>query len=185
MKIKHLAALAALVLLFGVGASPALSGQNDKPLPVADGCLTDDDLLPDDSMALEGVETGRIFWDVTIADPALLAGRLGVIAQTYRDMVRQGVTPEMILAFRGGAVRLLVADVGTQPEESRAGVQDVQQRLEQLMELPGVRLEACYIAMRRVPLEPQNLMRGLHTVNNTFLSAMGYSQKGYVPIPIH
>lgn len=185
MNVKYLVVLSALILLMGVGASPALSGQNDTPLPVAEGCLTDDDLLPDDSAALEGVEIGRIFWDVTIADPALLVGRLGVIAQTYRDMVRQGVTPEMILAFRGGSIHLLVTDISRLPEELREGAQDVQQRLERLMELPGVRVEACYIAMRRVPLEPQNLMRGVHTVNNTFLSAMGYSQKGYVPLPIN
>ncbi|WP_052812868.1 hypothetical protein [Desulfonatronum thioautotrophicum] len=185
MKVKHLAILAALTMLLGAGASPAFSGQSNSPFPVADGCLTDEDLLPDDSVALEGVEIGRIFWDVTIADPSLLAGRLGVIDQTYRDMVRQGVTPEMVLAFRGGSVRLLVADHSRLPEETREGAQSVQQRLERLMELPGVRLEACYIAMRRVPLEPQNLMPGLHTVNNTFLSAMGYGQRGFISIPIH
>lgn len=182
----HLTIMLSLVFILGSGALPAQANQTDKPLPVADGCVTDEDsALPNDSVALEGVEVGRIFWDVTIADPALLAGRLTVIEQTYRDMVRQKVTPEMILAFRGGSVRLLVSDIGSVPEESREGALDVQQRLERLMDLPGVRLEVCYIAMRRVPLEPENLKRGLHTVNNTFLSAMGYSQKGYVAIPIH
>lgn len=143
------------------------------------------DQRPDDRAALAGVVVGRIFWDVTIGDPALLAGRLGVIDETYRDMVRQGVTPEMVLAFRGGAIRLLNADLQHLPEELRAGAAEVQRRLQALRERTGVRLEACYIAMRRVPLEPENLMPGIEAVGNTFLSAMGYGQKGYVAIPIH
>lgn len=151
-------------------------------------CLTDEEYearLPNDREALEGIEIGRIFWDVTIGEPELLAGRLVVIDQTYRDMVRQGVTPKMILAFRGGSVRLLAEDLSGHSEESREEVQGLQRRLQQMLELPGVRMEACFIAMRRVPLEPENLITGIYTVNNTFLSAMGYGQKGYISIPIH
>lgn len=151
-------------------------------------CLTDEEYearQPNDRAALEGIEVGRIFWDVTIGDPKLLFGRLGVIDQTYRDMVRQNVTPEMILAFRGGSVRLLASDLSGHSEESRPDIQDLQQRLQQIIELPGVRMESCYIAMRRVPLEPENLIRGIETVNNTFLSAMGYGQRGFISLPIH
>jgi len=175
-----LALIAMLLILFSM---PVSAGDIET-----EHCLTDDEFearQPNDRAALEGIEVGRIFWDVTIGDPELLLGRLGVIDLTYRDMVRQNVTPEMILAFRGGAVRLLASDLAGLAEESHPGVQDVQRRLQQMMELPGVRMEACYIAMRRVPLEPENLIRGIETVNNTFLSAMGYGQKGYVMIPIH
>lgn len=155
--------------------------------PPAEYCQTAEDngQRPDDRVALAGVEVGRIFWDVTIADPWVLAGRLGVIDETYRDMVRQRVTPEMVLAFRGGAIRLLNADPQRLPEDLRDGAAQVQRQLQAMLELPGVRMEACYIAMRRVPLEPENLMPGIKAVGNTFLSAMGYGQKGYVAIPIH
>lgn len=138
---------------------------------VAEYCQTyeeGDNGRPDDRAALAGVEVGRIFWDVTIADPAALAGRLGVIDKTYCDMVRQGITPEMVQAFRGGAVRLLTADLAPLPEELRKQAVEAQRRLSQMLELPGVRMESCYIAMRRVPLEPENLMAGIKTVGNTF-----------------
>lgn len=168
-----------LVLLFSLLLIPVMA-------PAAEQCSTDDnENRPDDRVALEGVEVGRIFWDITIADPATLAGRIAVISETYRDMVRQNVVPEMILAFRGGSVRMLNADLSKIPDEQRENTAELQQRLERLMEQPGVRLESCYIAMRRVPLEPENMMRGVHTVNNTFLSAMGYGQKGYIALPIH
>ncbi|MDF1614054.1 hypothetical protein [Desulfurivibrio dismutans] len=153
----------------GSGPAAAGKGQSDRP---------------DDRVALTGVETGRIFWDITIADAYRLAGRLGVVVTTYEDMVRQGVTPEMVLAFRGGAVRLLAADLAMVPAEQRAGAADVQRRLQELQERPGVRLEACYIAMGRVPLEPGKMMPGVNTVGNTFLSAMGFGQKGYVAISL-
>lgn len=140
---------------------------------------------PDDSVALEGVEVGRILWDVTIGDPEFLASRLAVIKQTYRDLVRQDVAPEMVLAFRGGSVRLLSEDLELLDEEDREAAQEAQRLLKNLADLPGVRLESCYIAMRRVPLEADELLSDVNTVGNTFLSAMGYGQKGYVTIPIH
>lgn len=168
-------------------ADQSFAQQTAPKQATAEGCQSDenDKNRPHDRVALEGVKVGRILWDVTIADPVVLAGRLSVIIDTYRDMVRQGVTPEMILAFRGGSVRLLVRDLTKLPEDMRDKARDVHDRLQRLLDLPGVRLEACYIAMRRVPLEPENLMKGIVTVNNTFLSAMGYGQKGYIALPIH
>ena len=140
---------------------------------------------PNDAAALEGVEVGRILWDVTISDPEFLAGRLAVIKQTYRDLVRQDVTPKMVLAFRGGSVRLLSEDLEFLDEEDREAAKEAQKLLKNLASQPGVRLESCYIAMRRVPLEADHLLSDVHTVGNTFLSAAGYGQKGYVSIPIH
>ncbi len=140
---------------------------------------------PDDREALRDVSVGRILWDVTLGDPQLLLGRLGVIEQTYHDMVRQRVAPEMIFAFRGGAVRLLAADLETLAPEQRDVAAQVQSRLRALVQLDGVRMESCYIAMQRVPLEPADLMDGVAAVGNTFLSAMGYGQKGFVSIPIN
>jgi hypothetical protein len=139
---------------------------------------------PDDREALRDIKIGRIFWDVTIADPVQLLGRLEVIEKTHRDMVHQDVRPEMILAFRGGSVRLLT-DLENVGPEHRAGAAEVQAKLRTLLALPGVRMESCYIAMRRVPLGSGELMEGIEAVGNTFLSAMGYGQKGYVSIPIH
>lgn len=166
------AVLLVATLTTAVGAEPpaASEGQNDRP---------------DDRVALAGVETGRIFWDITIADAYVLAGRLAVVATTYDDMVRQGVTPEMVLAFRGGAVRLLAADLALVPADQRDGAVDVQRRLQELLAQSGVRLETCYIAMNRVSMEPEDMMPGVNTVGNTFLSAMGFSQQGYVSIPLH
>ena len=184
--IRILVFLMSISFCLSVVAGPTNAQQRGSSgQPVAEGCQTDDDKRPHDRLALEGVKVGRIFWDITIADPVVLVGRLKVIEETYRDMVRQGVTPNMILAFRGGSVRLLSADLTKLSKELQTGAIEVQQHLSKMMELPNVRIESCYIAMRRVPLEAENMIKGIHTVNNTFLSAMGYGQKGYIALPIH
>lgn len=139
----------------------------------------------DDTAALQGVETGRIIWDVTQGDPALLAGRLNVVRQTYDDLKRQKVKPGMVFAFRGGAVRLLNRDMERFPFAQRNDVELVQQKLQALLELPGVRMEVCQIAMRRADMSATDLIPGMHQVGNTFLSLMGYGQKGYVTIPLN
>ena len=140
---------------------------------------------PGDAHALQGIESGRILWDITQGSPALLKSRLAVMEETYHDMLRQNVTPEMVLAFRGAAVLLLDRDLSHTSFEDGQDARDVQASLTKFASLPGVRLEACFIAMRRGPMAPEDLIDGVHAVGNTFLSAVGYSQKGFVSIPIN
>lgn len=141
---------------------------------------------PGDAAALAGVEEGRIIWDVTLADPAALSGRLDVVVETYDDMVRQGVTPRMVFAFRGGAARIIAGDIDDHfTIEQRNAVEEVQEKLAALQERAGVTMEACDIATRRFQLGQDDLMPGIDLVGNTFLSLMGYGQQGYVAIPLN
>lgn len=139
---------------------------------------------PDDARALQGVETGRILWDVTLGDPAALAGRLDVIRETYDDMLRQGVKPEMVFGFRGGAARLVARSTQDSDLDHAPEVDAVHERLMSLLDLAGVHMEACAIATRRINLGADDLLPGIHLVGNTFLSIMGYEQKGYATIRI-
>lgn len=141
---------------------------------------------PGDSAALAGVEDGRIIWDVTQGDPAILSARLDVIEETYDDMVRQDVTPRMVFAFRGGAARLIATDIDAHVDlADRDAALLVQEKLTALLTRSGVVMEACDIATRRFDLGPDDLMSGVDAVGNTFLSLMGYGQQGYVAIPIN
>ncbi len=138
-----------------------------------------------DSVALEGIEVGKIAWDVTQGNPSILTGRLDVIHETYRDMQRQAVTPKMLFTFRGGAILLLQRDIDALPLADQADAELAQARLAELIALPGVRMEACQIAMRRAGLEAEDLIPGVHAVGNTFLSLMGFGQRGYITLPIN
>ena len=139
----------------------------------------------DDRVALEGIEVGKIAWDVTQSNPAILNGRLEVIYETYQDMLRQDVEPRMLFTFRGGAVLLLQKNIDALPLADQAETEQVQRKLAHFNTLSGVRMEACQIAMRRAGVGSDDLIPGVHAVGNTFLSLMGFGQRGYVTIPIN
>jgi len=147
--------------------------------------MTADMPRPDDARSLQGIEEGRILWDVTAADPDKLLARLGVIEQTYRDLERQGVTPRMVFAFRGGAVRLLTRDAPERDIENAQTILQIQDRLRELAALDGVeRMEACSIATRRVGITQNELVDPIVEVGNTFVTAAAYAQRGYAKIKI-
>ena len=65
---------------------------------------------PNDADALKGVQTGKVVFDVNMADAKKMPLYLSVIRQTVDDLQRQGVEPDVILAFRGLSVRLISKD---------------------------------------------------------------------------
>ncbi|AHF01852.1 hypothetical protein THIAE_08875 [Thiomicrospira aerophila AL3] len=140
---------------------------------------------PSDSRALAGLEQGKILWDITLAQPDALIARLNVLEETYHDMVRQNLTPNMMFTFRGGAVQHLAQDLSQRDLDQAAASLAVQQKLSELLALPGIHMEACQIATRRFNLTRQeDLMQGVTLVGNTFLSIMGYENQGYTTIRI-
>ncbi len=140
---------------------------------------------PDDAHALQGIEEGRILWDVTLSDPDKLLARLGVIEQTYRDLERQGVAPRMVFGFRGGSVRLLTRDAAERDIDNAQTILQIQARLAELHALEGVeRMEVCSIASRRAGITQADLVEPLAEVGNTFVTAAAYAQRGYAKIKI-
>ena len=140
---------------------------------------------PDDAHALQGIEEGRILWDVTAADPDALLARLAVIEQTYRDLERQGVTPRMVFGFRGGSVRLLTRDAAERDIEHAQTILQIHSKLAELHGLAGVeRMEVCSIASRRSGITQADLVEPLVEVGNTFITAAAYAQRGYTKIKI-
>jgi intracellular sulfur oxidation DsrE/DsrF family protein len=139
---------------------------------------------PDDSRALQGVETGKVIFDVNMADAKKMALYLAVIRETVDDLKRQGVKPDVILAFRGKSV-LLVSKNRDQMEltdfehldKIAAQLADLQER--------GVRVESCSVATRLFGVDNGNLLDGVVPVGNTFVSLTGYQAQGYANIPIY
>lgn len=139
---------------------------------------------PGDAHALEGVTTGKIAWDINMADAKKMRLYLQVIDETYGDLERQGVAPDMILTFRGPSVRLITTDRSQVPAEQKAHYEAVAEQLEALMAKPEVRVEACSVATRLTGVDAAELLPGIEHVGNTFVSQIGYQAKGYAIIPI-
>ncbi len=73
-----------------------------------------------DSDALRGVKTGKVVFDIGMGNAATLPLYLKVIGMTHDGLVKQGVKPDIVLAFHGGAVKLISRDENTPLEQHGA-----------------------------------------------------------------
>ncbi len=139
---------------------------------------------PDDSDALKGVKTGKVIFDVNMVDPKKMTLYLMVIRQTVDDLVRQGVKPDVILAFRGLSVRLISNDRENIELEEHIHLDKIAEQIADL-KAQGVRMEACSVATKLFKVDNKSLLDGIKPVGNTFVSLTGYQAQGYANIPIY
>lgn len=139
---------------------------------------------PDDSDALKGVSTGKVIFDINMVEAKKMTLYLMVIRQTVDDLKKQGVTPDVILAFRGLSVRLISRDREQMQLTDFEHLDKVAQQLTDLQK-QGVRIEACSVATRLFNVDNKSLLDGVKPVGNTFVSLIGYQAQGYANIPIY
>ncbi len=154
-------------VLIGLAAAPALA--TDKP---------------DDADALKGVSEGKVLFDVNMAEPKKMTLYLAVIRETVDDLRRQGVKPDVILAFRGLSVKLINKDREAWDLTEFDHLDKVAAQLADLQKR-GVRMEACSVATRLFGVKNSKLLDGIKPVGNTFVSLTGYQAQGYANIPIY
>ena len=128
-----------------------------------------------DHDALAGLKAARVIFDVRVPDNDKLIFNLELFAETREGLLKQGVTPEMVVAFRGPGVKLLSRDAID--EEVLDLIQDLQKK--------GVRFEVCAVAVRTFKVDPGKLVREVKLVANGFNSLIGYQNKGYAMIVIN
>lgn len=139
---------------------------------------------PDDSDALKGVTTGKVIFDINMSEPKKMTLYLQVIKQTVDDLQRQGVKPDVILAFRGLSVRLISTNRDNMELTDFDYLDQIARQLAALNE-QGVRMEACSVATKLFKVDNQSLLEFVKPVGNTFVSLTGYQAQGYANIPIY
>ena len=139
---------------------------------------------PSDAAALRGVQHGKVVFDINAADAKRLNLYLAVIRETHDDLKRQGVQPDIILAFRGLAVSLVSTDRERFELTEFEHLDHVADQIANLRQL-GVRMEGCSIATRIFQVDNTTLLQGITPVGNTFVSLTGYQAQGYAVIPIY
>jgi intracellular sulfur oxidation DsrE/DsrF family protein len=140
---------------------------------------------PNDADALEGIDTGKVIWDVTLSNPSRLLFVMKVINETYEDLVKQDVTPDMVFTFHGRVLKLL----STQPLEldldEELALEELLLLIQDMSKKPGVKMESCSVASRILGIDNSTIISEVKPVGNTFVSLIGYQQKGYALIPIN
>lgn len=127
---------------------------------------------------------GKVAWDINMGSAQKLSLYLKVIDETYADLKRQGVEPDMVFTFRGPSVPLVSAERDDVPLDEEEHYDAIAAQIKDLLAKPGVRMEACSIAARLFGVDGATLLPGIDFVGNTFVSQIGYQAKGYASIPI-
>jgi peroxiredoxin family protein len=153
-------------------------------MAIANPCLLHAE-KPSNQVALDGLTSGKVVWDINMAEPMEFSLYLKVIQKTYDDIISQGVTPDMIFAFRGKSVLLISTIREGISDEQKAHLDEVAKLLKDLIKRPGVRMEACSLAYEMLGIKAEYLLNGVQPVGNTFVSLIGYQAKGYGTISIY
>ena len=138
-----------------------------------------------DADALHGVNEGKVVWDITVGSPSKLLLLMKVIDETYDDLVRQNVKPDMVFAFHGPVLKLLTTDELDMPLDEEEAYEDLMDLLREMSQKPGVKMESCSIAARILNIENDTIITEVKPVGNTFVSLIGYQKQGYSLIPIY
>ncbi|MCP3852982.1 MAG: hypothetical protein GY694_22555 [Gammaproteobacteria bacterium] len=139
---------------------------------------------PNDASALKGVSTGKVIFDINMANPKKMTLYLMVIKQTVDDLKNQNVTPDVILAFRGLSVRLISKNRDNMELTDFEHLDKIAQQISMLKQ-EGVQMESCSVATRLFKVDNASLLDGIKPVGNTFVSLTGYQAQGYANIPIY
>jgi intracellular sulfur oxidation DsrE/DsrF family protein len=136
-----------------------------------------------DREALQGVRTGKAVFDINLSDPEKLPLYLQVIQETREGLIKQGVKPTLVVAFRGAAARLVSADRKSFSPEQAESLTEADELIMELTK-QGVRFEMCAIATRLFKVDNATISPNITVVGNTFISLIGYQARGYAIIPI-
>lgn len=122
----------------------------------------------------------KIAFDITDGNPQALITKLTVIDLTRKQLIESGVTPKMVLAFRGDASYFTQTNIGIVKEADRADALVIQAKLRELRKANGVEaLEQCNVPLASRKLKPADLMQEVKLVPNGWISLVNYQEKGY------
>jgi intracellular sulfur oxidation DsrE/DsrF family protein len=133
-----------------------------------------------DRAALSGLSEVKVAFDVTNGDGKALLAQLNVIEETRQSLIKQGVKPHFVIAFRGPATKLVQKDQSQIKAEDREYAAKIAEKINALRSADGIAsIEQCAIAVRLAGTKPDDLVPGVKLVGNGWISLMAYEAKGY------
>ena len=135
---------------------------------------------PNDQAALSGLNEVKVAFDLTNGDGKALLTQLNVIDETRQSLMKQGVKPQFVLAFRGPATKLVQTNQSQIKAEDRDYATQIAEKINALRSADGVTsIEQCAVAVRLAGTKPEDVVPGVKVVGNSWISLMAYQAKGY------
>ena len=137
----------------------------------------------DDKAALAGIKEVKVAFDVTEGDAKGLLNRISVIDETRVSLLRQGVTPNFVIAFRGPATKLVQKDMDKVKPEDREVAAKIAAKIAEMSKAQGVAsIEQCSVAIRQQETRAENVLPEIKVIGNSWISLMAYQSRGYAYI---
>lgn len=166
----RIAALLTAVLVPAVGIA-----QSSTPAPSYPSAANYD--------ALEGVHDMKMAFDVTDGNPKALVGKLHSIDVTRKQLIEAGVTPHIVVTFRGDASYYTQSDANKLKPEDRAEYAKVHEAIRALRKQPGVEsMEQCSLPLPSRKIDKADIMPEVRVVPNGWIALVAYQRKGYAYI---
>jgi intracellular sulfur oxidation DsrE/DsrF family protein len=144
------------------------------------GCAA---LTPTPVATAEPSREAKMAFDITSGNPQVVALTLTVIEMTRKQLIEQGITPRIVVGFRGDASYFTQDTLGVVKEDQRADALQVKAKIRELKAASGVEgLEQCNVPLASRKLKGTDLMAEVKLVPNGWISLASYQQKGYAYI---
>ena len=125
----------------------------------------------------------KLAFDFTDANPVVLLNKLNNVDVTRKQLIESGVTPKIVMTFRGNASFFTQTNLGAVKESERADALKVAAKLREMKQAPGVQgLEQCNLPLADRKLNPADLMQEVKLVPNGWIALGAYQQQGYAYI---
>lgn len=137
----------------------------------------------DDRVALADLKSVKIICDVNVKEAKLLLRRLELIDETYTQLLDAGVTPTIVVAFRGGASHYVTRGDKYVDAKNTGIKKEIQGWIDQYRQ-HGFRLEQCAIAAKAWKVDQADFLAPIHVVQNGYISIVAYQSRGYALLPM-
>jgi intracellular sulfur oxidation DsrE/DsrF family protein len=130
-----------------------------------------------------GAKEMKLAFDFTDANPAVLLKKLDNVETTRKQLIESGVTPKIVMTFRGNASYFTQTDLSAVKEPERADALKVAAKLREMKTAQGVEgLVQCNLPLADRKLNPANLLPEVKLVPNGWIALGAYQQQGYAYI---
>lgn len=130
-----------------------------------------------------GAKEMKLAFDFTDANPVVLLNKLNNVDVTRKQLIDGGVTPRIVMTFRGNASFFTQTNLAAVKDSERADALKVRAKLREMKQAPGVQgLEQCNLPLADRKLRPADLMQEVKLVPNGWIALGAYQQQGYAYI---
>lgn len=130
-----------------------------------------------------GSKEMKIAFDFTDASPVVLLNKLNNVDVTRKQLIDSGITPKIVMTFRGNASFFTQTNLAAVKEADRADALKVAAKLREMKRAPGVQgLEQCNLPLADRKLNPADLLQEVKLVPNGWIALGAYQQQGYAYI---